>query len=282
MTSLLIGRFQPLHVGHIELVNRLLSEGRKVLIGLRDGPKSAANPYSVEERRAMFRRVFGDKVEIIDLPEDGALEVVRGRDVGWDLRTLSLEPAMERISATALRAVTRKMKGQTLWLLGLPAAGKTTLANRIVRESAGYILLDGDDVRRAVTNFDMGQDSRLMHLSYMAFCCRQLNECGINVAAAFVTPLHHYRERIREILPEVNFIWLRCSPSACASRDPKGLWKKAAQGELSGLTGAGGAWDDPIDCALAIDTEVSSEDAAFELIKTQFSLVANGREEKCD
>src|SRR6185295_12144414 len=93
--------------------------------------------------------------------------------------------------------------GRTLWFFGLPAAGKTTLASKVVNESAGYVLLDGDEVRQTVTNFDMSQNARLMHLAYMAFCCRRLNDCGINVAAAFVTPLQSHRARIREILPAV-------------------------------------------------------------------------------
>ena len=123
----------------------------------------------------------------------------------------------------------------------------------------------------------MGQDARLVHLSYVAFCCLQLNRCGINVAAAFVTPLQKHRQRIKEILPEVNFIWLRCGSETCAARDPKGLWKKAAQGDLPQLTGAGGAWEDPVDCALEITTDVLSVDAAFSLIEKRFSLIPNGK-----
>src|SRR5205807_7159993 len=137
MTSLLIGRFQPLHEGHSTLVKKLLEEGRQVVIGLRDGPRSTANPYSVEERRAMFQKAFGDQVTVVSIPEDGALEVVRGRDVGWELRTLSLDPQLEQVSATAVRASQGKVKGQTLWFMGLPAAGKTTLARKVVREAVG-------------------------------------------------------------------------------------------------------------------------------------------------
>lgn len=275
MTSLFIGRFQPLHQGHIMLVDVLLREGRKVIVGLREGPQSPANPYSADDRREMFRRAFGDKVTIVSLPEDGALEVVRGRDVGWELRTLSLEQNIEKISATSIRAAERKMKGQTLWFLGLPASGKTTLASYVVRESVGYILLDGDAVRETVDNFDMGEIARLIHLSYMAFCCRQLNDCGINVAAAFVTPLRQYRDRIREILPDVRFVWLKCSAESCAKRDPKGLWKKAQKGHLPNLTGAGGAWDEPADAELTICTDTMSVEETYCQIREHFGLVKN-------
>ena len=168
------------------------------------------------------------------------------------------------------------MKGHTLWFFGLPASGKTTLAAKVVRESAGHVLLDGDEVRRTVGNFDMGQDARLVHLSYMAFTCRQLNECGVNVAAAFVTPLERHRARIREILGAVNFIWLRCSPEACAQRDPKGLWKQAASGALPQLTGAGGDWEDPIEPALTIQTDQVSVTQAYDLIRERFKLMAKG------
>src|SRR5436190_7699511 len=155
MTSLLIGRFQPLHEGHSTLVRKLLDEGRKVVIGLRDGPRSNANPYSVEERQAMFQKAFGNKVTVVPIPEDGALEVVRGRDVGWELRTLAVDPQIEQVSATAVRASTGKVKGKTLWFMGLPSAGKTTLAAKVVRESVGFVLLDGDEVRQTVENYDM-------------------------------------------------------------------------------------------------------------------------------
>ena len=161
--------------------------------------------------------------------------------------------------------------------MGLPSSGKTTLAGEVVRQSAGYILLDGDEVRQAVGNYDMGQDARLVHLSYMAFCCLQLNRCGINVAAAFVTPLQRHRERIKEILGDVNFIWLKCGPAACAARDPKGLWKKAAVGELPQLTGAGGSWENPAAAALTIETDVVSVGDALGLIKHRFSLLPNGK-----
>ena len=181
------------------------------------------------------------------------------------------------LSATSVRGATKKVKGQTLWFFGLPSAGKTTLASKVVRESVGYILLDGDEVRKTVENFDMGQNARLVHLSYMAFCCRQLNECGINVAAAFVTPLREHRARIKEILSDVRFVWVRCSQETCAKRDPKGLWKKAASGALPQLTGAGGAWEDPTEYAVAIQTDELSVEQAYDSIRRRFGLIANGR-----
>ena len=273
MTSLLIEQFQTLNEAHARLVQKLLGEGKQVVVGLRDGPRSTANPHSVAERRQMIRERFGDKVTVITIPDDGSLEVLHGRDPGWELRTVSLQSGPETPSATFVRTTSAKMQGQTLWFFGLPSSGKTTLANKVIRESTGYVLLDGDEVRQTVENFDMGQNARLVHLSYMAFTCRQLNACGINVAAAFVTPLEQHRARIREILSDVKFIWLRCLPETCAQRDPKGLWKKAASGNLPQLTGAGGMWEDPTETSLTIQSDKMSVDQTYDEIKRRFGLI---------
>lgn len=171
------------------------------------------------------------------------------------------------------KATSKKAKGQTLWFFGLPASGKSTLAKRVVEGYGGYVLLDGDEVRQIVANFNMDQNARMLHLSYMAFCCRHLNECGVNVAAAFVTPLRLHRARIREILPDVKFIWLRCGLETCASRDPKGLWKESARGNLPHLTGAGGEWEDPVDAVLTLQTDVMTVDETYNKIEERLRLV---------
>jgi adenylylsulfate kinase len=186
------------------------------------------------------------------------------------------KPAGDNERKSAPLFMKRTRKGVTLWFFGLPSSGKSTLAGKVARQLDGYILLDGDEVRQTVTNFNMDHNARLMHLSYMAYCCRQLNECGINVAAAFVTPLERHRQRIKEILNGVKFIWLQCAPATCVARDPKGLWKKAARGDLPQLTGAGGEWENPTDCALTIQTDAMSVDQAFATVKTHFGLIERG------
>jgi len=178
----------------------------------------------------------------------------------------------QHLSNTAQTSMKPIDKGTTLWFFGLPSAGKSTLANRVVNHLANFILLDGDEVRKSVANFNMDQAARLMHLSYMAFCCRRLNESGVNVAAAFVTPLENHRARIQEILPDVKFIWVRCAQEVCIARDPKGLWKMAAQGNLPQLTGAGGEWEDPGDSTMTIPSDRISVDESFTALKKHFSL----------
>ena len=56
-------------------------------------------------------------------------------------------------------------------------------------------------------------------------------------------------------------------------KGPKGLWRKAACGELPQLTGAGGEWENPTDCVLQIQTDVMSVDRAYDAIRDRFRLI---------
>lgn len=105
--SLVIGRFQPLHDGHKKLIQRLLDEGKRPLVALRDTGINEDNPYSVEERKKMFEEAFGDKVTVISIPD--IEEVIYGRKVGWEIREIRLDEKTESISATEIR---RRANGQ--------------------------------------------------------------------------------------------------------------------------------------------------------------------------
>lgn len=99
--SLFIGRYQPLHAGHIKLMKKVISEGKNVLVALRNTGINKDNPYSVEMRRELFDKVLGDKVKVIVIPD--IAEVVYGRKVGWGIRQIRLDKKTEDISATKLR-----------------------------------------------------------------------------------------------------------------------------------------------------------------------------------
>lgn len=105
--SYFIGRYQPLHEGHSKLIRSVLDEGKNVCVALRDTPKSDSDPYSIDERIEMFKKVFdkeiGDgKLIIISIPD--IEEICFGRKVGWNVREIQLDEATESISATAIRA----------------------------------------------------------------------------------------------------------------------------------------------------------------------------------
>lgn len=101
--SMFIGRFQPFHKGHIEIIKKLLSENEKVIVAIRDTPISDINPYSVKERTEMIRKEFynKNKVKIITIPD--IKSIVYGRDVGYNIRNIRLDKSLESISATDIR-----------------------------------------------------------------------------------------------------------------------------------------------------------------------------------
>ena len=104
--SIFIGRFQPLHKGHIALIRSVLDEGKPVLVLLRSTPLNADNPYSGLEREGMFQRAFpreyGDTLQVLELGVDVG-EVCYGRGVGYGIREIRLDEQTEAVSATAIR-----------------------------------------------------------------------------------------------------------------------------------------------------------------------------------
>jgi len=103
--SLFIGRYQPLHEGHIKLIDSVLEEGKKVVVALRDTPIRSTDPYTTYERKEMFREEFGDQVKVIVIPD--IEEVCYGRKVGWGIREIRLDEETESISATKIRELAR-------------------------------------------------------------------------------------------------------------------------------------------------------------------------------
>ncbi len=105
--SLFIGRFQPLHEGHIKLIRTVLDEGKKVCVLLKDTGKDEKNPYTLEERMEMFKKAFpkdGENIIFIAIQGFDIDEVCYGRKVGWGIREIKLDKKIEAISATKIRA----------------------------------------------------------------------------------------------------------------------------------------------------------------------------------
>ena len=104
--SYFIGRYQPLHEGHIKLIKTVLDEGKNVCVALRATPIQETDPYSIEERRKMFYKAFQKEINngtlrVIPIPD--IEEIVYGRKVGWGVREIRLDESIESISATKIR-----------------------------------------------------------------------------------------------------------------------------------------------------------------------------------
>jgi adenylylsulfate kinase len=167
----------------------------------------------------------------------------------------------------------------TVWLTGLSAAGKTTLAHALA-DAIGVMgltceVLDGDVVRQTLCH-DLGfsQEDRRENVRRVATRCRQLNDAGTVVIAALISPYRADRLMARDIVGAGRFleVYLSTPLAVCEARDPKGLYKKARAGEITNMTGVGDVYDIPLEADLAIDTSVQSTGASVIAVLQQLGL----------
>ena len=199
MRSLFIGRWQPFHKGHKDLIDTVLKEGGRVLIAVRDTPISEKNPYTVHDRILNIKNHYkgNPNVEVISLPD--IKEVCYGRDVGWGIRRIRLKKQIEEISATKIR---NSQKG-IVWLTGNINSGKTALAY-LLKERLNAVILDGDEMRTSIS-VDLGfsKKDREEHNLRVARLAKTLHAQNINIIVAVIAPFQSTRDKISKIIDPV-------------------------------------------------------------------------------
>jgi len=151
-------------------------------------------------------------------------------------------------------------EGMTIWLTGLPSAGKTTVGTEVTEQlgAAGLRVefLDGDVIRKRLfpelgyTKHD--RDENVLRLALLA---QLLSRNGVIVVVAAIAPYRAIRQRIRESSANFIEVYINAAPSVCEQRDVKGLYRKARQGELVGFTGV----DDPYESPLQPEVECRTD-----------------------
>jgi len=148
-----------------------------------------------------------------------------------------------------------------LWFTGLSASGKSTIAHMLDQQlhASGIhsYVLDGDNVRHGL-NKDLGlsPDDRKENIRRIAEVSKLFIDAGLLVLAAFIAPYREDRRQARDLFEKDRFIevYVRCSISECERRDPKGFYKKAKAGEISGFTGISAPYEEPENPELILDT----------------------------
>ncbi|MFH1594014.1 MAG: adenylyl-sulfate kinase [Candidatus Omnitrophota bacterium] len=278
--ALFVGRWQPFHNGHKYLVDQALAKGKHVCIAIRDTEISEKNPYTVKQRMEMIWRVYGDRVKSIVIPDIESINI--GRKVGYDVVRVDPPKSIAKISGTNVRAgkdsnippkVARYIKTlrTTLWLTGLPCAGKTTLAKRIKAEldNRGYNTthLDGDDVRNALNeNLGFSVEDRKENLRRIAHVAKLFNKSGIFVIASFVSPTIELRGMVKKIVGNFKLVYVKCNLDECERRDVKGMYKRARRGEIAQFTGVSAPFEEPKTANIVIDTKKNDIETCVEHI----------------
>ncbi len=172
-----------------------------------------------------------------------------------------------------IRSRLKLQRAQCVWLTGMSASGKSTIANlldkRLTSEGRHTYLLDGDNVRHGLCR-DLGftEVDRVENIRRVAEVARLMVDAGLIVIVAFISPFRSERAYARSLFEPGEFkeVFVDASLEACAARDPKGLYAKALRGEIRNFTGIDSPYERPERPDLRLDTEELSPEACVELL----------------
>ena len=168
-------------------------------------------------------------------------------------------------------AATRRRAGATLWLTGLPSAGKTTLAlalaDVLAERGSDVEILDGDQVRTHLSaGLGFSRQDRETQVTRIGFVAELLARHGVIVLVPVIAPYADARDKVRAHHDQHGSVLLQVHLSTpvevCAERDVKGLYAKAFRGEISSMTGVDDPYEVPANPDLRIDTSALDRDAS--------------------
>ncbi|MGG0176196.1 adenylyl-sulfate kinase [Gottfriedia acidiceleris] len=160
-----------------------------------------------------------------------------------------------------------------LWFTGLSASGKSTIANEIAKalyhHNVQQYVLDGDNIRHGL-NKDLGftDFDRTENIRRIGEVAKLFVDNGQIVLTAFISPFIADRNIVRSLVEQDEFIevYVECSVETCESRDPKGLYKKAKNGEIQNFTGISSPYEAPINPEITLNTDKQSVQECVETI----------------
>jgi adenylylsulfate kinase len=154
----------------------------------------------------------------------------------------------------------------TIWMTGLPASGKSTLAVALEKalweRGVHAYVLDGDNIRHGL-NKDLGfsPEDRNENIRRIGEVAKLFTVAGVINVTAFISPYRADRDQARKIMSEGEFIevYVDCPVAECERRDPKGHYKKARAGEIREFTGISAPYEPPLKPEIVVHTDRASE-----------------------
>ncbi len=168
--------------------------------------------------------------------------------------------------------------GRVVWITGLSGSGKSTIADAAERELHAHgvrtFILDGDNVRHGL-NKDLGftAEDRAENVRRVAETAKLMMSAGVVVFVALVSPFQSDRRAARDLFDAGDFVevYVDTPVQVCAQRDPKGLYAKAAAGDLPNLSGVGQEYEVPT----APEAVVSGEGELTRAVATVVGLAVD-------
>ncbi|CAB5240837.1 unannotated protein [freshwater metagenome] len=172
------------------------------------------------------------------------------------------------------RSAQKSQKSRVIWLTGLSGSGKSTIANalekKLFTQGIHAYVLDGDNLRLGL-NMDLGftPEDRAENVRRVSEVAKILVDAGLVVITALVSPFEGDRQRARSIFEPDEFmeVFVDTPVDVCITRDPKGLYKKAASGAIPNFTGVGQDYEVPSHPDLVLDGRASVEENVALIIK---------------
>jgi len=166
-----------------------------------------------------------------------------------------------------------RQEPKCIWLTGLPASGKTTLAHaleqRLRKTGRHAYVLDGDDLRLGLCN-DLGfsEADRIENIRRAAEVARLMFDAGLIVIVALVSPFRAQRQAARRLFSDGEFVevFVDTPLRECERRDPKGMYAMARRGELDDFTGIGSRYERPERPEARVDGAVMSVEESLDRV----------------
>jgi len=167
-------------------------------------------------------------------------------------------------------------KGLTVWMTGLSASGKSTIAvalEKVLLERGKHAYrLDGDNIRFGLNrNLGFSAEDRAENIRRIGEVAKLFSDAGIITITSFISPYRRDRDAVRKLHEDAKLpfmeVFVDCPLDEAERRDPKGLYKKARAGEMKGFTGIDDPYEPPDRPELVLRTDrLSVADSVTELL----------------
>lgn len=164
-------------------------------------------------------------------------------------------------------------EGFAIWITGLPASGKTALAEAIMRRLDEWygikvVCLESDALRKVLTpEPTYSQKEREWFYGVMTFIGQMLTSHGINVIFDATGNRRAHRERARSSVTKFMEVYVKCPLQTCMARDPKGIYRMARMGKASTVPGIQDIYEEPESPEITVESDrISPEDGAEHII----------------
>lgn len=175
--------------------------------------------------------------------------------------THNIHPEFSRQLAREDKEKLLGQRGAVVWLYGMSGSGKSTIANAaekvLHQQGRMTTILDGDNLRTGLNqHLGFSDDDRRENIRRVAHVAKILAQQGILTLVSVITPRQELRDLARDIIGDDYYeVFVKASYDLCEKRDVKGLYAKAATGEIENFTGKDSQFEEPSKPDLIIETE---------------------------